>query len=125
MRGHMHMVTGSWTECAKYSIEGKKNRGEFKGRNRVRLDPKAREAVNAKYAQCNQNEIFVCRPTTTIRTRKKGFLFYVTGLKPICVDNGPSFLSRNAFCKWRLKWTHRRINFLRKPQCVWGNNFVE
>lgn len=122
----MHMVAGSWTECSKYSIEGKKNRGEFKGRNRaVRLDPKAREAVNAKYVQCNQNEIFVCRPTTTIRTRKKGFLFYVTGLKPICVDNGPSFLSRNAFCKWRLKWTHRRINFLRKPQCVWGNNFVE
>jgi len=74
MRGHMHMVAGSWTECAKYSIEGKKIEENLKGRNRVRLDPKAREAVNAKYVQRNQNEIFVCRPTTTtttIRTRKK------------------------------------------------------
>jgi hypothetical protein len=106
----------------------KKKKGESKGRKRARLDPKAGEAVNVKYVvQSKRN--FRLPPDDdsddgddkdegTKKKEKKGFLFYVTGLKPIWVDNGPSFLSRNAFCKWRLKWTYRRINFLRKPQCV-------
>lgn len=141
----MRITCGSRTECAKYSIarrrgwdgkkRGKKKRRKLYGRVYSRRGTAAAaaargvylNAANAKYARtfsAIKTKFSSGERPSTIRTakkerKKKGFHFYVTGLKPICLDDGPSFLSRNAFCKRRLKWTPgdpgRRINFLRKP----------